>query len=221
MKHEHYVYQHLPLRTERTRLTNGLQIITANYRLRRELLCDDDIVTIMIRFDCGSVDDIDRPGGAHFLEHMLFEGPSRDGVHPKLRHLYQRGIEVDGCTGRRDTQYSITGWRDDLNKLFLGLVSMCFEYDCNDNDLDLERGVIIQEMRERDPEEDFMLWCDQVRFPRHGHLHYMVDGTEESVSGITSVWLKKIHNAYYAPPHASVIVVGDIEHNEKIGRAHV
>lgn len=204
------IYENLPLPVSRTILPNGLNVITGFYEFGHTSLPEP--VSIVLALRCGSMHDGELPGLAHFVEHMLFEGPSRDGVHPKLAHLYEEGIDVDGSCSPGNTNYIITGKASELPKLLAGLADVVFGYSSDDSTVDLERGIILQELREDTAEERLELWTGRQMFPNNLGLHHDTAGLPEIVKAITNQDLSEFHDAYYDARNTALVVVGPVEH---------
>ena len=105
-----FQYKHFPFPVTRVILPNGLTV----FIVKKE----SKITLAQINFAAGSLDDGNLPGTAHFLEHMLFEGPSHDGIHPKLRHLFIKGIDANASTCLADTEYWVKGFSENFRICF-------------------------------------------------------------------------------------------------------
>ncbi|MDO8581450.1 MAG: insulinase family protein, partial [bacterium] len=199
-------YPHLPVPVMETVLPNGLTLITAE--------TPSQFVHVSIVFAVGSLDDGANPGISHFLEHLLYDGAAVDGVHPKLRHLHGKGIEVNAETGKTSTEYWIDGYVRDLGAIIDALFSIASVFECSAFHVDRERPVILQELDDRDgPDQDLLLWERRTFFPHVPALHYPTGGTRESVEWITVGALADFHKRFYQPANAAVIVTGGVSHD--------
>lgn len=200
---ETQVFQHVDFPTKKTVLDNGLTVFTADTG-SRFALCS-------LVFDGGLWDDGDRTGVAHFLEHTLFEGPSRDGIHPRLHHLLAKGVKDGAETSLTHTAYWVTGFAEHLVDMTTGLIGICADPSAITNDaVDKERDVILQEVRQRARQTDLRLNIfDRLypgKYPRPA-------GRESDVRELTADDLMRFYRTNYTAPRAVLIVTGGVVHD--------
>jgi predicted Zn-dependent peptidase len=210
MDTQKFIDRRIPI--SQTVLDNGLTLITAE--VPSHLICANLIFAI------GSVDDGSMPGIAHYLEHMLFEGPARDGVHPCFRQLVQRGIETDARTSLRSTEYYANGFAEDAADIIKMLLRIGFAANISPSNMERERRVIIKELERRAGwGRRFSEWQNNFFYPLHPALHGQVIGTSESVSAIKYDDLCVHHGWLYKPFVAALVVSGAIKHEAALAAA--
>lgn len=199
---EIFQYKHFPFPVTRVVLPSGLTV----FIVKKE----SKITLAQISFAAGSLDDGDLPGTAHFLEHILYEGPSHDGIHPKLRHLFVKGVETNASTGLAYTDYWVKGFSENFSDILRALFSIVFDATFSEASLNKERSVILQEIRQGNFKKEFMLWFYKTLYPDIPALHCACCGTQKSVRKIKKEDLRKFHDRWYQPENAALIVVGSI-----------
>ncbi len=197
----------------RSILDNGLTIITANVR--------SDGVYASITMATGALDDLNKPGLAHFLEHMLMGGSSADGVNPRLRELLQYGVKKYAGTGFCSTEYSVSGSCNLAESMVEALMRIVFEGEINQKYIERERNVIMQEMRNRDNgwADRFDAWRTKCLYPTRPELHRQVIGDAASVASIEYRDLCESYDRLYKPSEAVLVVTGRVNHEAVVEHA--
>ncbi len=201
--------QGLKVPVKMTILGNGLTVITIE--------TGSELVTAEFAFRVGAIHDPEGfEGTAHFLEHMLFEGPARDDVHPKLKTLAWRAVVGYAWTNPFCTWYGLTGLTEDFNEMLHALYSICFEPIFGTENIEAERPVIEQEMRQAyiDRNNEFNFWCNSELYPNTPVLSRSGCGTKESIKKINEKNLLDFFNAYYSFKNAVLIVSGGLSHDQ-------
>ncbi len=167
-------------------------------------------------FAAGSLDDGDLPGTAHFLEHMLYEGPSRDSVHPYFRKLFQHGARAGAGTNWHDTEYYASGFVDQTEAIVRALMRIGFGAPHDFENLERERKVIAQEiiLTTGRPGWKYVAWKNQGLYPAYPALQIRPAGTLDSLAKITADHLHEFQARFYKPSAAALVVTGDISHND-------
>ena len=197
-----FQYKHFPLPVTRVILPNGLTI----FIVKKE----SNITVAQINFAAGSLDDENLLGAAHFLEHMLFEGPSHDGIHPKLRHLYIKGVRANATTGLDCTDYWIEGFSENFSDILAALFSIAFDASFSLESINKERKVIIQEIRQKKQKKSFIFWLYKNLYPGIPAFHRSSSGNIKSVKDIGLTDLYNFHKKWYRPENASLIISSSI-----------
>ena len=106
----------------------------------------------------GSVQEVDEQrGAAHYLEHMMFNGTERFPANELIKVLSRFGAEfgpdVNAYTSYQETVYEIELATDDIETVEAGF-DVLFEWATavalDPEEVDLERGVLVEEWRLRD-----------------------------------------------------------------------
>lgn len=164
----------------------------------------------------------DQRGLAHFVEHMAFNGSENFPSTSLVQHMETLGMRfgahLNAYTSFDETVYQLTVPTDDMNILetsFLILRDQAFHLQFSPEEIEKERGVVIEEWRgglgasTRLQDE---LYSDifagapyQDRFPI---------GTEESLQTFSHDALTKFYHDWYRPELMAIIAVGDFNRDE-------
>ena len=113
---------------------------------------------LLLAVDAGSIlEDDDQLGIAHFVEHMGFNGTKHFPKHEIIKYLESVGVAFGGCggglnayTGFDQTVYTLTVPTDTagvVEKAFQILEDWARWANQDDEEIDKERGVILEEWR--------------------------------------------------------------------------
>lgn len=152
-------------------------------------------------------------GIAHFLEHMVFKGTkSFDSSKAIAEAIEGVGGYFNAWTSNDHTAYwnvmPASQWRRGIQLPF----ELAFTPKLRDEDMQRERGVIIEEIRrmQDDPASLVDDLLSGVIFPDHP-LGYSVIGTEETINGLKIEDFREYQAAHYSPSQAYFVVVGNLE----------
>ena len=199
---------------EKGQLANGLTYyIQKNTRPEKRL-------ELRLVVKAGSVlEDDDQRGLAHFVEHMAFNGSTHFKKHELISYLQSIGLkfgaDLNAYTSFNETVYILplpTDKREAVEKGFLVLADWAGGLSFADPDIDLERGIVLEELRLGKGAQDRM---NKVLLPKiFGGSKYadrLPIGTEESIKGSKYDAVKRFYKDWYRPNLMAVVVVGDIE----------
>ncbi|MBU6498168.1 MAG: insulinase family protein [Rhodospirillales bacterium] len=128
------------MRIEQTRLASGLAVITA-------ALPDFETAAVTVVVRAGSRDEeAENSGVAHFLEHMAFKGTATRSAYGIAMEVEQLGASINAFTSHEVTAYHIVGLRDVVEEGVAILGDVLTASRFAPEDVDLERGVIAQEI---------------------------------------------------------------------------
>lgn len=187
-------------------LPNGLQLVLVD-------LPGFHSVTNFLVIRSGSrYEDKHNNGIAHFLEHMVFKGTAK---YPTTLAVAQAiegiGGYFNAWTANDHTAYWNTvpaaAWRRGVDVPF----QLAFRALLKADDLERERGVIIEEIRRMhdDPASFVDDLLGEVLFPDHP-LGNSVIGTEDLIKKMTIEQFRSYRDQYYHPAQALFIAVGAI-----------
>ncbi len=192
---------------ELTTLDNGIRVVTDKFP-HLESVC------ISAAFAVGSCFETpDNNGVAHFLEHILFKDSKTGSADDRQRKIAESGGFLNASTEKDRTSYRAVILRDDHLEALNVLGDMICEPAFSAEQIETERGVILQEgcrgCRSCALRDSFYF----VAFPDHG-LALPVAGTEESIKTISRDDLIQFHSDYYAAENLIVSISGDVSHME-------
>ena len=154
-------------------------------------------------------------GISHFLEHMVFKGSETRSAKDIALSLESLGGSLDAYTGREHTSFQARVLDEHLPQAADVLFDLMFRPALREADLELERGVILEElaMVEDTP--------DDIVFEVHGealwgdHPHgYSILGTPDSLAGITAADLQRLHRTGYYRGNCVIAAAGNVNHDQ-------
>jgi len=189
------------------RLPSGLYILVEPMERVRS-------VALGIWVRAGSRDDPRGKGGlAHLLEHMAFKGTMRRSALEIAQVIDALGGNLNGATGKESTFYYTTVLEEGLDAALEVLGEMLTQPRLAPEDLERERAVILEEIREAedDPQDVALrllfeqLWTD-------GHpLGRPVLGTLEAVSRLSVEDVRSFFKQHYRPARMILAASGKLD----------
>jgi len=169
----------------------------------------------------GSVlEEESQRGLAHFLEHMAFNGTINLPGMMLREYLQSRGIKfgenLNAGTGIDQTVYMVTEVPTDIP----GLVDTCLLilHDWSsfialeEDEIDNERGVILEELRTREnASERVMKQILPVMYPNSPYANRLPGGLSEVIANFEYQTLRDYYHKWYRPDLQGLIIVGDID----------
>jgi predicted Zn-dependent peptidase len=156
-----------------------------------------------------------KMGVSHLLEHMVFKGTERRTARQLALELEVRGGALDAYTSRDHTNYQAHVLDEDLPKAVDVLTDLVRRPLLRDEDLQLERNVVLEEISTvEDTPDDLVheLFNDQL-WPEHPY-GYSILGTRETVGALSAGDLKGAHKAGYYPGNCVIAAAGRLEHGK-------
>lgn len=170
--------------------------------------------------DAGSIlEDEDQLGLAHFTEHMAFNGTTNFGRSEVVDYLASIGMGfangLNAMTSYDFTMYQLKIPTDDseqLEKSFLILSDMANQVSFLPDELESERGVIIEEWRMgQNAQSRIGDAISKVRFAGSRYATRAPIGTYEIISTFERDKIVRFYEDWYRPDLQSVVVIGDLE----------
>jgi len=177
-------------------------------------------VELRLAVNAGSVlEDEDQLGMAHLVEHMCFRGTKTFHKTDLLHYLQSVGAgfgpDINAQTGFDETIYKLTLPSDSEEILNNGLKIMrdwAHDVNFDDDDIDLERGVVLEEWRlGRGANQRMLDKFLPVIFKGSKYGLRNPIGTKEAIMGSTHDAIKRFYRDWYRPDLIALIVVGDID----------
>ena len=171
--------------------------------------------------DVGALQELpDQDGLAHFLEHMCFNGTKNFPGKGILNWLESIGASfggnVNASTGVEQTIYLL----NNIPLIRPTVVDTCIlimhDYShfvtCDPEEIDKERGVILEEKRSRNTAQWRMR---EQSYPYlYGDTKYAttsIIGTEENLKTFKPESLTNFYHTWYRPDMQALVVVGDVD----------
>ena len=193
---------------------NGLRYyIRANTR-------PEDRAELRLVVNAGSIlEDDDQLGLAHFVEHMAFNGtrnfPKQELVEYLERIGMRFGPDINAYTTFDETVYMLTVPTDTaevFERAFQILEDWAHQVSFDDGEIDLERGVVIEEWRlgrgasARMRDKQF-----PVLFKDSRYAERLPIGDREVLGQFSYATLERFYRDWYRPDLMAVIAVGDFD----------
>ena len=168
----------------------------------------------------GSVlEEDDQQGLAHFVEHMAFNGTknfAKQEIVDYLESIGMRfGADINAYTSFDETVYMLklpTDSTEMMEQGFLILEDWASGVSFEDEEIDKERGVVIEEWRLRRGAEARMFDKQlPVLFKDSRYAIRLPIGTKETLDNFTYDAVKRFYKDWYRPELMAVIAVGDFE----------
>lgn len=195
-------------------LPGGLRVVL----LPREQV---QTVTFMVLIGVGSRYETPRQNGlSHFLEHMFFKGtqrrPDKKAIAVEMDAL---GAEFNAFTSEEATSYYVKVAKENIEKGADVVTDILLRSLFPAKEIELERGVIIEEIRMYTDEPSRHVWhlWNRAMFGSHP-LGRRIDGSVGTVSKFTRPDFLKYVKAHYHTENAVVAVAGnfDVRQMEKL-----
>ena len=173
-----------------------------------------------IYHDVGAIqEDDDQQGLAHFLEHMAFNGsknlPGKQMIEKLETIGVQFGYNLNAFTSWDCTEYMIKDCpitEENLDLALLILHDWSQFIALQPEEIDSERGVIMEELRTRDggnlrAQNDMIQKLFQGTLYEHRNLIGYLDG----LKSFDQQALVNFYHKWYRPEYQALVIVGDID----------
>jgi predicted Zn-dependent peptidase len=172
-------------------------------------------VALGIWIGIGSVDETpEQAGAAHFLEHLLFKGTRRRTAAGIAEEMDAVGGELNAFTAKEHTCYYAHVLDTDVALAVDVLADVVTDAELAHTDVELERGVVLEEisMRDDDPEDLLGDMFDETLFGDHP-LGRPVIGSEDSIRAMSRDTLHSFWRGEYTAPRMVVAAAGNLDHD--------
>ena len=143
-------------------------------------------------------------GAAHFIEHMLFKGTARRSAGQLARDMDAIGGQFNAYTTKEHTCFYGRTLDRHLDEGLDILADMLFHSRFDQGDVELERGVILEEIgMYEDTPEDLVSERLSAAVYRGTPLARPILGRESTLEGMTGEWLARWQRKHY---HAGNLV---------------
>lgn len=190
-------------------LANGL-------RLQAIEMPGTNVVTTLILAGAGSrYENIEIAGISHFLEHMFFKGSKKYPTPKAVAEAVDAfGGEFNAFTGKEYAGYFVKSGAQNIEKSLDVLSDMLLHAQLNQEEINRERGVILEEMA---------MYLDMPTYQISWDFEQLVFGdqplgrdqigTRELIENVTSEQFKQYRSELYVPKNMVITVAGAV--NEK------
>lgn len=195
-------------------LENGL-----TYYIRNNGKPENKVV-LRLAVNAGSIlEDDDQQGLAHFMEHMNFNGTKNFKKNELVDYLQSIGVKfgqhLNAYTGFDETVYILPIPSDDEEKLEKGfqiIEDWAFNTLLTDEEIDKERGVVLEEYRLGLGADKRMLanWLPKMMH-NSKYAKRLPIGKKEILENFSYDAIRKFRDDWYRPDLMAVVAVGDVD----------
>src|SRR5882762_5922915 len=196
------------------KLPNGL-----TYYIRKNVKPEKKVELRLVVKVGSIVEDDDQQGLAHFTEHMAFNGTKNFKKNDLVSFLQsigvQFGADLNAYTSFDQTVYILpipTDKPENLDKGFLVLEDWASTVAFENEEIDKERGVVLEESRLGKGANDRM---NKVIYPKifagSKYANRLPIGKDDILKNFKYDAIKRFYKDWYRPDLMAVIAVGDVE----------
>lgn len=154
----------------------------------------------------------DESGISHFIEHMLFKGTKNRTAKDIAEEMDFIGGHINAYTARECTCYYTKTLGEHLEKSLEILSDMYYNSLFKEDDIELERGVIVEEINMyEDSPEDVALDTVAELMWEGSPLGRNIAGKTETVEKITRSMMVDYFNRRYTPQNTVISVAGSFD----------
>ncbi len=179
-----------------------------------------DSITMRLAVNAGSVNEPEPGLGiAHFLEHMLFKGTAAypgEELNSTIRNLgAELGPDTNAYVWYDETVYELTVAADQPENVSTALhvlSQLAHAATLDPDDAELERGVVLDELRLRTTTGSGQVSAEFDRIYTEGTPYegYYAGGTIAGIEATTAEDLRDFYEKWYVPSNMAIIAVGDV-----------
>ncbi|MCM8710634.1 insulinase family protein [Clostridium sp. SYSU_GA19001] len=187
------------------KLNNGLRVVVENIDYVNS-------VSIGLWVENGSRNENKFNNGiSHFIEHMLFKGTTNRTAKQIAESIEDVGGQINAFTGKETTCY-YTKTLDTHLELSLNILSdMLFNSKFLDEDIEKEKGVIIEEINmSEDSPEDVLTDLHSTAIWGEDSISMPILGTIETVKSFTRNQLIQYLKSHYIPENCVISIAGKV-----------
>lgn len=197
-----------------TQLESGLRVIT-------DTVPEMETVAVGVWADVGTRhEDLKHNGVAHMVEHMMFNGTPTRTSRQIAEAVEDVGGQINAYTSREITAYYIHLLKNDMPMAMDILSDILQRPTFPDNELEKERGVILQEigMTNDTPDDVVFDHYQETAYPDQA-LGAPILGREEIIENMKKDTLYDYVHRFYTPEKLVVSAAGNVDHDSFVHTA--
>ncbi|MEM7425855.1 MAG: pitrilysin family protein [Pseudomonadota bacterium] len=159
-------------------------------------------------------------GIAHLLEHMAFKGTRSRSAYQIAEEIEDVGGEINASTSMEMTAYYARVLKDDVPLAVDILSDIILDPQFDPQELDRERGVILQEIAAANDTPDDLVFdlAQKAAYPEDP-LGRPILGTADAVRAYTGAEIAAYRDAHYGAPAMVVSAAGAVSHDQLVDLA--
>jgi zinc protease len=193
-----------------TRLDNGLKVVVKEDRRA-------PTAAHMVWYRAGSMDEVDGESGvAHLLEHLMFKGTPTVAAGEFSKRVAAAGGRDNAFTSRDYTAYFQQVPREQLATVMELEADRMRHLTLSADEFEPERKVVMEERRLRTDDEPQSQLFEQLMATAFIANPYRrpVIGWMNDLENMVVADARRWYDTWYAPNNATLVVVGDVEHED-------
>ena len=193
---------------EMTTLANGVRVIS-------EVMPHVRSISVGIWIGTGSRRETsDQNGISHFIEHMLFKGTTNRSAEDIARSVDSVGGNLDAFTAKELVCFNTKVLDQHLPRAFDVLADLVLHPLFRDEDIDKEKGVILEEIKMDADSPDYLVHeIFSANFWKDHPLGKPILGTRETVKRFDRQMIDEYYRAVYAPANLLLTAAGNLKHH--------
>lgn len=195
-------------------------ILDNKVRIVTEYIPNVRSVSIGVWVGTGSRNEVPNNNGvSHFIEHMMFKGTKKRDAHQIADTIDAIGGQINAFTGKEATCY-YTKTLDSHYEVSIDLLSdIFFNSTFEEKNIDLERGVILEEIgMYHDTLDEVVHDTLTESIWKNNSLSYPILGTQKSLKKINQNVILDYYNERYTPNNVVISVAGSFEHDKIVDK---
>lgn len=153
-------------------------------------------------------------GISHFIEHMMFKGTDNRSAKKIVKTIEDLGGQINAFTGKEATCYYIKLLYTHLDVALDILSDMLFNSKFDEEDIELEKGVILEEISmDEDSPEDVLVELHNKAVWGQDPITLPILGSREGVKSFKRNQIIEYLNNYYVPENCVISIAGNFDEN--------
>jgi predicted Zn-dependent peptidase len=199
---------------ESTTLSNGIRVITE---------CMPHMRSVSVGFWIGTGsrrETAEQNGISHFIEHMLFKGTTSRSAEDIARSVDSVGGNLDAFTSKELVCYNTKVLDEHLPRAFDVLADLVLNPLFNEEDLEREKGVILEELKMDSDNPDYLInELFSSNFWKDHPLGSAILGTKETVTSFNRTMVDSYYREVYTPANMLITAAGNLKHDSMVALA--
>jgi predicted Zn-dependent peptidase len=152
-------------------------------------------------------------GVSHFLEHMAFKGTERRTAAQIAEEIEAVGGQINAYTAREQTAFYVKVLKEDLPLGVDIIGDICTHSSFDPDELERERGVIIQEIGQANDTPDDIVFdqFQEIAYPGQP-MGRPTLGTETLIREMPRTALMRFMRRHYTGPNMTIAAAGNLRH---------
>ena len=198
-----------PRDIERTRLPNGVRVITERMKNVRS-------VTVGVWIGTGSREEEPHETGiSHFIEHMVFKGTKKRTAEQIARSVDSIGGGLDAFTSKELVSYNVKVLDEHLPEAFDVVADLVRNPLFEKKDIEKEKGVILEELKMEVDNPEYLIHEIFSRNFWKGHgLGRSILGTKQTIRSFDRDAVERYYRQFYTPRNILITAAGNLTHRK-------